>query len=151
MVGDGERVAVAPVAELELALEVGAPEVVGRGALRQRRARGMVALSAHAFDQAVTVENGVDGAPGWHADVAVEPPHQQLAQLARAPMRLVLLQADDQALHLRRQLVGVAHRPPRAVGQGFQPMLLVTVEDLVAGLARDAEVFAHLTHGVAVT
>ena len=32
VVGDGERVAVAAVAELELALEVGAPQVVGRGA-----------------------------------------------------------------------------------------------------------------------
>ena len=31
VIGDGERVAIAPVAELELALEVGAPEIVGRG------------------------------------------------------------------------------------------------------------------------
>ena len=38
MVGDGQRIAVAAVAELELALEVGAPQIVGRGALRQRRA-----------------------------------------------------------------------------------------------------------------
>jgi hypothetical protein len=30
VVGDGERIAVAAVAELELALEVGAPEIVGR-------------------------------------------------------------------------------------------------------------------------
>ena len=32
MVGDGERIAIAAVAELELALEVGAPQVVGGGA-----------------------------------------------------------------------------------------------------------------------
>src|SRR5450755_961645 len=32
VVGDGERIAVAAVAELELALEVGAPQIVGCGA-----------------------------------------------------------------------------------------------------------------------
>ena len=34
VVGDGQRIAVAPVAELELTLEVGAPQIVGRRALR---------------------------------------------------------------------------------------------------------------------
>ena len=38
-----------------------------------------------------------------------------------------------------RQLVGVAHRPARAVAQRFEPMLLVAIEDLVAGLAGNAE------------
>src|SRR5512135_1878263 len=33
LIGDGQWIAVAPVAELELALEVGAPQVIGRGAL----------------------------------------------------------------------------------------------------------------------
>ena len=33
MVGDGERVAIAPIAELELAFEVGAPQVIGHSAL----------------------------------------------------------------------------------------------------------------------
>jgi hypothetical protein len=32
MVCDGQRVAVPPVAELELAFEVGAPQVIGHGA-----------------------------------------------------------------------------------------------------------------------
>ena len=44
-------------------------------------------------------------------DIAVEPPDQQFANLARAPVRLLGLQADDQALDLLRQLVGIAHRP----------------------------------------
>ena len=35
LVGDGQRVAVAAIAELELALEVGTPELIGHGALRQ--------------------------------------------------------------------------------------------------------------------
>ena len=64
---------------------------------------------------------------------------QQLADLAGAPVRLLALEADDQALDLTRQLVGVAHRPPRAIAQGLEPVLLVAVEDLVAGLAGYAE------------
>src|SRR5580658_9529643 len=150
MVGDGERIAVAAVAELELALEVGAPQIVGIGAGRQRRPGGALARPAEAFDQAVAIEHGMDGAPGRHAHVAREPPHQELADLAGAPMRLAALEADDQALDLGRQLVGVAHWPPRAVGQGFEPVLLVAIEDFVAGLARDAELATDLRHRLTI-
>ena len=65
---------------------------------------------AAALDQAVAIENRMDGALGRHPDVAVEPPDQEFADLARAPMRLLSLQPDNQALDLLRQLVGVAHR-----------------------------------------
>jgi hypothetical protein len=51
-------------------------------------------------------------------------------------MRLLALELDDQALDLSRQLVGIAHRPARPVGQGLQPVLLVAFENPVAGLAR---------------
>jgi hypothetical protein len=40
-------------------------------------------------------------------------------------MRLVTLGRDDQALDLRRQLVGVANRPARAVGQGLKTVFLI--------------------------
>src|SRR5215475_8434039 len=43
VIGDGQGIAVAAIAELELALEVGAPQVIGSRALRQRRAGGAVA------------------------------------------------------------------------------------------------------------
>ena len=86
----------------------------------------------------------MDRALGRNAHIAVQAADQELADLARAPVRLVALEADDQALDLRRQLVGVAHRPARAVAQGLEAVLLVAVEDLVAGLARDAELAADL-------
>jgi hypothetical protein len=44
------------------------------------------------------------------SDIAAEPPDQELANLARAPVRLLGLQPDNQALNLLWQLVGVAHR-----------------------------------------
>jgi hypothetical protein len=57
----------------------------------------------------------MDGAFGRNPDIAVEPPDQQLANLARTPMRLVGLQADNQGLDLGRQLVSVTDWPPGAV------------------------------------
>ena len=89
MVGDGQRIAVAAVAELELALEVGAPQIVGRSALGQRRAARTVARPAATLDQAVAVEDRMDGALGRNPDVAVQPADQELADLAGAPVRLL--------------------------------------------------------------
>src|SRR5450631_591712 len=43
----------------------------------------------------------MDGAFGRNPDIAIEPPHQELADLARAPVRLLGLEADDQALQLK--------------------------------------------------
>ena len=139
MVGDGEWVAVVSVAELELALEVGAPEVVGHEAGRERCPRCATARPARHPDQAMPVQHSVDRALGRNPEIAGQPSQKQFADLAGAPMRLVPLGRDDQALELSRQLVGEAHRPARPVGQGLEPMLLVALEDLVAGLARDAE------------
>jgi hypothetical protein len=70
-----------------------------------------VARPAAALDQAVAIENRMDGALGRHPDIAVEPPDQELADLARTPMRLLALEPDNQALDRLGQLVGVAHRP----------------------------------------
>ena len=70
-----------------------------------------VARPAAAPDQAVAVENSVDRTLGRNPEIAVEPPDQKLADLARAPMSLLALEADNEALNLLRELVGVAHWP----------------------------------------
>src|SRR6516165_9165221 len=150
MIGDGQWITVATIAELELALEVGAPQIVGSRPRRELGSLGTPAWAPGRLDQAVPVQDRVDRALGRNADVAGQPPHQELADLARSPMRLLLLESDDQAFDLRRQLVGVANRPPRAIRQGLEPMLLVAIEDLVAGLARDAELPAHIRHRLAL-
>jgi hypothetical protein len=82
MVGDGQRIAVPPVAEFELALEVGAPQIIGGCPFGQRRTARAVARPAAALDQAVTIENRMDGAFGRNSDVPIEPPDQQFADLA---------------------------------------------------------------------
>src|SRR5579863_10282618 len=94
----------------------------------------------------MTIQHGMDGALSGNPDVAGQATHQELSDLAGTPMGLVLLEPDDRALHLMRQLVGVSHRPARSIGQGLKPMLLVAIKDLVAGLARDAELAAQMAH-----
>ena len=54
-----------------------------------------MAWPADRLDQAVAVENRMDGALGGNSDVAVEPANQELADFARSPMRLVMLEVDD--------------------------------------------------------
>ena len=98
MVGDGQRIAVAPVAELELALEVGSPQLIGRGALGLRRAARAMARPTAALDQAMTIENRMDGAFGGNSDVPVEPPDQEFSDLAGSPMGFLALEPNNQAL-----------------------------------------------------
>src|SRR5260221_11541573 len=93
-------------------------------------------------------QDRVDRALGGNAKVAVEPANQKLTNLARTPMRLFLLGGRDESFDLRRQLVGVTHRAPRTVAQRLQAVILVPIKDFVAGLARNAELPAHLAHAV---
>ena len=60
----------------------------------------------HALDQTMAIEHGMDGAFGGNPDMACQPPEQELADFARAPMRLFPFERDNQALNLRGQLVG---------------------------------------------
>src|SRR5712671_4374197 len=92
----------------------------------------------------------MDRAFGRNPDIAVKTPEEELADLACAPVRLLSLQPDNQSLDRLRQLVGVAHRPARPIAQGHQPVLLVTVENLVAGLTRYAEIPADVRHRLAI-
>jgi hypothetical protein len=58
-IGDGERVAIASIAQHELAFVVGAPEHVGFGGPRQRRAGRPRAPSPASVHQAVAIEHRV--------------------------------------------------------------------------------------------
>src|SRR5690349_7805329 len=96
------------------------------------------------------MQDGVDGALGRDTNIAGQAPHQELPNLARAPVRLYLLERDDLVFDLWRQLVGVAHWAPRPISQRFKALILIAGEDLVTGLARNAEFPADLRHRFAV-
>jgi hypothetical protein len=83
-----------------------------------------MALPAAPPDQAVAIEDGVNGALGGHADVSGQPPHEELADFAGAPVRLFPLEPHNQALDRLRQLVGVADRAPGAVAKASSPCSL---------------------------
>src|SRR6266540_582215 len=144
-VGDGERVAIAFVGEHELALVVGAPQIVGVGRLRQGRALRLVASLAAVADESVPIEHRVHSADGRGRDIAVPPP-ELLPDLRGAPAGPFPLELHDQLLDLKGQLVRLPVGPATAIGQSFKPAILVALEDLVAGLARDIELAAQRRH-----
>jgi hypothetical protein len=63
---------------------------------------------------------------------------------------MLALELDDQALDLHRQLVGLPVRPATAISQPRDPAVLVALEDLVPGLARDIELAAQHRHLLAL-
>jgi hypothetical protein len=77
-------------------------------------------------------------------------PPQLLADLGCAPAGPLALEPHDQLLDLQGQLVGLPVGPPTAIGQSFEPGILVTLVDLVAGLARDIELSAEHRHLLAI-
>ena len=79
---------------------------------------GAVAPDSGAVDQAVAVEHRMHGAPGRQAHVAGKLANEQFADFARAPMRLVALEIDDQP-----------HRPARAIGERLEPLIPIAIED----------------------
>src|SRR5205085_7756198 len=148
-IADGERIAITAIGEHELAFVVGAPQLVGEPGLGERGALSLVTAFAATADQAMAIEHRVHGADGRGRDIAMQPP-QLLANLRRTPAGSLALELHDQLLDLKGQLVGRAVGPATAIGESFEPAILVALEDLVAGLARDVELAAQRRHLLAV-
>src|SRR5207249_11624663 len=90
-VGDGERIAVAPIAELELAFVVGTPEGIRLRRARERSAGGRGPAAAAPLDQAVAVEHRVDRTDRRQLHTRGLLP-ELLPDLRRAPARVLALQ-----------------------------------------------------------
>ena len=95
------------------------------------------------------MQHGMDRADRRTPQRRTEGP-QFLADLRRAPRRILLLEADDLRLNDPRQLIGVPQRAATAIGQALEPAVLIAIEDLVAGLARDPELATEHRHLLAV-
>jgi hypothetical protein len=70
-VGDSQRIAVAAIGQHELALVVGAPQIIGLIAGRQRRASGLVAPPTPALDQPMAVQNRMHRADRRGMDIRI--------------------------------------------------------------------------------
>src|SRR6266851_5952100 len=130
-----QRIAVPPIARPELALVVGAPEVVGRENLARRLA-GMPQASALASDgdhPMPTQDVARCGTAREHP--AGMAPVQQREQLLAAPARVPTPGVEDRGHDL---LGGVPRRalwPARALFQPGRPVAQVAVDPFVARLA----------------
>jgi len=79
----------------------------------------------------MAVEHGVDGTLRRNFDFAGKAAQQFLPDLPRSPMRLFLFQVQDRRLDLHGQLIAVAVRSPRPVGDPLQATVLVPIKYLV--------------------
>src|SRR5579883_953090 len=96
------------------------------------------------------IQDGVNGAAGWDFHFARQPAQEALPDLAGAPVRFLALGGDDGRLDLFGQLVGIAVGAPGPIREPLQSAFLITLEDLVAGFARDLKLPAKRGHALAV-
>src|SRR5579871_1342573 len=99
-VGDGEGVTIALVGEHELALVIGAPKIIGCASRLKDRSLGLIAVApATPIDQAMAIQDRVDGANGRQVDLGVLAP-QLLADLRSAPAGMFAPELHDELLDL---------------------------------------------------
>src|SRR6266852_5960839 len=116
VVGDREGIAVAFVAEQELALIISAPQIIGVQALGQRRSLcPRAAAQPRPTHQSMPIEHSMDSATGRDFDGVRQSPQQALADLASSPAWFLAPGCDDRRLYLLGQLIGVSKRSPRPV------------------------------------
>ena len=96
----------------------------------------------------MAIQHRMDGAFGRNGDTG-EAAAEALADFTSAPAGVLALHVEDVILHLKGKLVGITKGAPTPVGQTFHSATLVATEDLVAGLARDAELSAEFRHPLA--
>ena len=150
LIGDGQGVTVLCVAELELALEISAPQGIGLASGGERRAHGLVAPRLGALHKSMAVEHGVDGAFGWNAHITSQAFDEDFSDFAGTPVGLLALDAHNQGFDLAGELIGIAPWPTGSIAQGLEAVLLIAIEDFVAGFARDAELEADVRHRLAL-
>jgi len=145
MIGDRQRIAVALIAEQELALVVGAPQFVGALAGGQSCALRPTPHPAAALDQTVAIKHGMNGAFGRDGNTG-EAPQQAFLDLSSAPAGVLALHVQNEVLDLKGKLVGVAIGTTTPIVQPLDPTLLVAIENLVARLAGNAKLPAKFRH-----
>src|SRR6266852_5018823 len=82
----------------------------------------------------MAIEHGMDGAFGRNLDVG-EAAAQALADFTSTPAGVLVLHVQDVVLHLKGKLMGVAIGTTASIRQPLNSAFLITIEDLVTGLA----------------
>jgi hypothetical protein len=137
-VGDREREAVLPVAQLELALVVGRPHRIRGLHGRERWSGGSGAAHAAAGgDQPQVLEAAGDG--GAHGPGCLRPAlAHEAEQLPGAPVRMAVVSLEQALEQQRVEGSGRAMRATRLIGEACSPEGVIARQELVAGLPADA-------------
>lgn len=148
-IGDREWIAVFTITQSKLALVVGTPELVGRTGLAERCTLCLVSSAFAGNDQAMSVQNRVNGAHRGRLDR-----RKQLDQFVPyfrgAPGTVLLLESENLPLDLEGRLVRVAIRRSGPVFQPGQSLVLVSVKQLISGFTGNAELTAKRGHLFAI-
>src|ERR1700693_3021912 len=100
---------------------------------------------AAALDQTMAIQHRMNGAFRWNRNTR-KPADQALSDFASTPAGVLALHVQNIVLHLKGKLMGIAIGTAASVGQPLNPTFLVAIEDLVAGLAGNAEPPAEFRH-----
>src|SRR5262249_29212375 len=118
-VGDRQRIAVAAVAGHEIALVIGAPKGLGGGGAAGLGTVSAIAPAAAVLDEAVAVEDGVNGGDRRQMRQLRALP-ELFADLRGAPARILSLEPDNHSFDRRRKTIGLPKRPAAAIGERGQ-------------------------------
>src|ERR1700736_4762777 len=108
----------------------------------------MTTQATAALDQAVAIQNRMDGAFGRDFDVG-ESADQALSDLTGAPAGVLTLHVQDKVLHLNGKLVGIPIGTAAPVRQPLNAAFLIAVEDFVPCFTGDSELPAKFAHPLA--
>ncbi len=110
-----------------------------------------------ALHQAAAIQHRMDGTFRRDGNTG-EPAQQALTDFAGTPAGVLVLYIQDEVFDLERKLVGVAIWTSASVREPLHAAFLITIEDLIAGLAGDAKLntpskasFPPLLRGESVT
>jgi hypothetical protein len=78
-----------------------------------------------------------------------EAPQQALTDFASTPTGMLVLYVQDEIFDLERKSIGVAIRTSASVREPLHAAFLITIEDLITGLAGDAKLPAKFRHRLA--
>src|ERR1700684_2128454 len=96
----------------------------------------------------MAIQHGVDGTFG-RAGNSGEPAQQALADFASTPAGVLVLYVQDEIFDLERKSVGVAIRTSASVREPLHAAFLITIEDLIEGLAGNPNLPAKSPHRLA--
>src|SRR5882757_1048239 len=148
-VGDGQRITVPLVPHHELALVVGAPELIGCLGHAQRGPLRPITPALPALDQTVACQHRVDRTLGRRSHRWALP-DQPFPDLRSAPVRPFLLDLNNQLLDLEWELVGLPIGPSTSIRESFHAALSIPVNDLVSRNTGNAKLPAQRRYLLAI-